>query len=192
MLEEAEIDRKKAELKQFLQRGRITDAVIADNRESISEIFAPLPPPWDWQIWRELAGMTAAGMAQLSGVQAGRIRQWENGAGSLDVEEWLGYGNLLVETVAKALGESDPVELTAVVTRRMQVASQNQSIIAIERQQRTTISSMESWIAQMGDKCSPDEAFQLMKVSKEAIVELRRLQSRLRAIRETRKGGTEG
>jgi transcriptional regulator with XRE-family HTH domain len=155
------------------------------NKEMIGDVFAPLPPPWEWEYLREIAGFSAADMERRTGFSSMRIRSWEKGFGTLSPELWVEYAEHLADAVVTELKDRENGSLLGIADGRITVRL-NDGVTAQLDQLHSTVMSLSIWSDGNGSdtlpRCSPGEAVAVRKALREAVTALRTVHSRLRPI----------
>jgi hypothetical protein len=192
MLTPEEREKMTAGLEALMVRGRISNENILAKREEIAEVMRPLPPPWEWERLRLLTGMPATAMERRTSTHAMRIRHWEKGGGTQQVDCWVEYAEALTRVVGEKL-----------VTREADLAvgfdgreTENESVRSLIEQQRVTANGLKVWLSQnvpcsQGDLAALWDAVRTTKIMTRASE--KRLRERMRAAAQTAEGtGREG
>jgi hypothetical protein len=153
-----------AALRKLHVRGRIV--VNPVNKEAIAEAMAPYPPPWEWEMIRNLTGFTASEMAKRTGERSDRIRAWEMGTGTLRAEQWAEYAIRLTAIRNEVLEGNEAASREADRSRQQQYA--DHSILAHQEALRSTVLSLEVRLDRNQRPSSSDAALLAVTVGEAA------------------------
>jgi hypothetical protein len=193
-VEKEEEDERKAALAALLPtrgrgRGRMTRKQIQENREEIAKILAPLPPPWEWQAYRQTAGLNSGEVSRRMGSTSpgsSTIRHWEDSGGVLRVSSIVDYATALVRIVREELESRESASRLA--------SGEGVDIEAIRPHltaMRGSAGSLEVWLEQPELPCSPEAMDILRGNIIRTISSLRKSANKLRSLRNAA-DNTEG
>lgn len=190
-MHQEEIDAIKAKLHALKARGKISDRMVRTMRDDIAKAMAPLPPTWEWQHLRQLAGLTAADMSEECDLSPNRIRYWETGKGVADTDLWVDYAIRLQQVIAQRLeqNEAASIAMSSMLNGTGRVT--NSAVIAQMQALQSTSGSLAMWLEQRTLPCSLHDVTVLHDAVQAALASLRKseriLRQRIQPAREVRR-----